>query len=125
MRPFTAVWKEEHRSRLRSPSGSRRCSVAGGKEPDLQVFSNITASFESGRDGKAEVLSGAVTDNKNPRFAGIAFVLKPSPGLEPGTASLPWRFRIATGVGRNRSCEAVLPAISAIQALRLTFLGDP
>jgi hypothetical protein len=50
---------------------------------------------------------------------------KPSPGLEPGAASLPWRFRIATDVGRNRSCEAVSPAIAVIQALRLTCLRDP
>lgn len=36
-----------------------------------------------------EVLDALNTDNENPRFAGI---LEPSPGLEPGTASLPSRF---------------------------------
>ena len=37
--------------------------------------------------------------NKNPRCAGV---LEPSPGLEPGTASLPWRFRGGTG-GHGRA----------------------
>jgi hypothetical protein len=59
------------------------------------------------------------------RFTGIFSLLKPSDGLEPSTPSLPWRFRIANDVGRNRSCGAVSPAISVMQALRLTFLGDP
>jgi hypothetical protein len=45
--------------------------------------------FESGRDGQAEVLCGAVSDNKNPRFTGISSLLKPSGGLEPPTPSLP------------------------------------
>jgi hypothetical protein len=36
-----------------------------------------------------EVLDALNLGDKNPRLAGI---LEPSPGLEPGTASLPWRF---------------------------------
>src|SRR5262249_1099230 len=49
---------------------------------------------------------------------------EPSDGLEPSTPSLPWRFRVATAVGRNRAREAVFPAFPTIQALRLIFLGD-
>jgi hypothetical protein len=36
-----------------------------------------------------EVLCGAATGNKNPRFPGISSLLKPSDGLEPSTPSLP------------------------------------
>jgi hypothetical protein len=52
-------------------------------------------------------------------------VFKPSPGLEPGTASLPWRIRVETALGWNRTWEAVFPAISAVQALSITCLEDP
>jgi hypothetical protein len=38
-------------------------------------------------------------------------VLKPSPGLEPGTASLPWRIRAAATRRRNSAYQCPFPAI--------------
>jgi hypothetical protein len=50
-------------------------------------------STRSGAD--AEVLCDAKKTTKNPPFAGLSSLLKPSDGLEPSTPSLPWRFRAA------------------------------
>jgi hypothetical protein len=58
---------------------------------DLQALFVRRDELGSGPDGTAEVLSGAASDNKNPRFPGISFLPKPSDGLEPSTPSLPWR----------------------------------
>ena len=57
-----------------------------------------------------EVLDALSSGNKNLRFAGI---LEPSPGLEPGTASLPWRIRASRLVFRGSIwlCSLWVPEI--------------
>jgi hypothetical protein len=60
-----------------------------GARVEFAGICEYRGEFESGRDGKAEVLCGAPSDNKNPRFTGIFLSLKPSDGLEPSTPSLP------------------------------------
>jgi len=44
------------------------------QEADLQAFANIAASSPAVATGKAEVLCGATSGNKNPRFPGIFFL---------------------------------------------------
>jgi hypothetical protein len=46
--------------------------------------------------------------NRNPRS------FKPSPGLEPGTASLPWRFRSGTGVHDRTSAGTLFLQIKPL-----------
>ena len=67
---------------------------AGALQPRSELNSPPTVN--------AEVLCGAVLDNKNPRFPGIFLLLEPSDGLEPSTPSLPWRFWGGTG-GHGRA----------------------
>jgi hypothetical protein len=74
------------------PSASRRCSVVPGKIPIWRRLRIGRRARERLRR-QAEVLCGAVSDNKNPRFAGTFPSLEPSDGLEPSTPSSPCHDR--------------------------------
>jgi hypothetical protein len=99
----------------RSSASSRRAPPFQGGAPPCPPNTPFAGTFR-GRDefdkrsrGTAEVLRGAVLDNKDPRFPEIFSLAKPSDGLEPSTPSLPWRFRSA-GEGRaNSACFAGFP----------------
>jgi hypothetical protein len=84
-------------TRLPIPSLLGRCSEVPGSRSICRGL-QPRSELNSPPDGKAEVLCGAVLDNKNPRFPGIFLLLEPSDGLEPSTPSLPWRFRGVTRV---------------------------
>jgi hypothetical protein len=69
-----------------------------------------------------EVLDALSSDNKNPRFC---WDFKPSPGLEPGAASLPWRL----GAEAARSGDLVYIAdslhIQCFESVRAMCLESP
>jgi hypothetical protein len=72
-----------------------------------------------------EVVCGAITDNKSPRFPGIFFLQEPSDGLEPSTPSLPWRFRAAGEGLRNSACCGVFPATTSFVGQTHPSLEEP
>jgi hypothetical protein len=97
--------------------------------PLLQRLSMLPAA--STAPSSSPYRGGARFHRMRAGFAGVVWpvavlqVFKSSPGLEPATASLPWRIRGATAVGRNRAREAVFPAFSAVQSLSITCLRPP
>jgi hypothetical protein len=84
-----------HRRRANSPQNlSPTFGMLGLGVANFTLFQRV--SRRPGHGDVIEALPFTVvlyalrSDNKNRRFAAV---FKPSPGLEPRTASLPWRLR--------------------------------
>jgi len=108
-----------------SPSVSGRCSGCPPNTPFAGTFRGRD-EFDKRSQGTAEVVRGAVLDNKKSRFPGIFSLAKPSDGLEPSTPSLPWSLggnlsqptaTVFAYLGRSRRrpiCDRLPPVAAAL-----------
>ena len=128
-------------SQFRGGRAGRRCIDTllakevlrpAAQESHLQAFFAGATTSGSWSRGTMEVLRGALSDNKNPRFTGIFSLSEPSDGLEPSTPSLPRKFGSGTREHTRSSETQFLLQIGVIQrrlmrrdTSRVSFLMCP
>jgi hypothetical protein len=97
LRVFQRLWINPIAARPSRPSAARRCSTAS----DSWRFAGTFRPRPS-RPGSRLASPSLIKRDSESQKTAVLQVIKPPPGLEPGTASLPWRFEGGTG-GHGRT----------------------
>jgi hypothetical protein len=119
---LTARWSAPQatflsRPLFRRPSFSRRCSTCSKAFVQARIKTVPQLWGQNPGDKLRRVIRDHSQDvglEKGP-FAGP--LVKPSPGLEPGTASLPWRFQGVTRVDARSLAPLILLQIVAVRRM--------